>query len=52
MVETAGVIKESHVDVERLIVRRLGMVGMVRKMGICTEVLIIVQLVAEVKKIH
>ena len=36
MVETAGVIKESHGEVERLIVvvRRVGMVGMVRKMGI------------------
>ena len=34
MVETAGVIKESHGEVERLIVQRVGMVGMVRKMGI------------------
>ena len=34
VLETGGVIKESHGEVERLIVRRVGMVGMVRKMGI------------------
>ena len=40
MVETGGVIKESHSEVERLIV------------VVCTEVLIIVQIVTGVKKIH
>ena len=37
MVETAGFIKESHGEVERLIVRRVGIVGMVRKMGIADD---------------